>query len=187
MALKVPKTNQSTLEISLVYFPKFSERIFAFKPLAKESKSFRSKKFNQIASKSAFPSHRSRMSESTTFTEEEMLLSKMRDGSQPEKASTDGQPALRLDWEFRSKIIQHLVDQSLWLGGSEEDKKRLQKANSDMILDLLDLPVLNQPVNSNVCETCSKMPEDLEGVCFGFQVESFKSGVSKLFVIKPIN
>ena len=99
-----------------------------------------------------------------------MPTSKTPDNDQEqEQTSTDGQQVFSLDFNFRNKIVQHLTDQSLWLGGPEEDKKRLQKANSDMILDLLNLPVLNQPVNSNVCEACSKIPADLEGVCFGFQ------------------
>lgn len=166
-----------TPKISFVYFPNFEQIIVLDRWLKKTDRSFRSKKVqsSQIASKfeSEFPSFRYRMSESPTFTEEEMLLSKMRDGQQShEQASTDGQPALSLDWNLRNKIIQHLVDQSPWFGGSEEDKKRLQKANNDMILDLLNLPVLDQSAKSNACEACSQMPADLEGKCFRFQVET---------------
>ena len=99
------------------------------------------------------------MSESPTYNEEEMLMSKMRDNKTRDDLASTGQPALKLDWTLRTKIINHLVDYSRFFGGP--DKDQLFQTNNQIITELLDLPIA-----PDVCETCSDGATALAGSYF---------------------
>lgn len=98
------------------------------------------------------------MSELPTYSEEEMLMAKMKGNMMDEQDST-GEPTLKLNWTLRTKIINHLVDQSRLFGG--QDKDRLFQANNQIISELLNLPIA-----PDVCETCSDAPTALNGLYF---------------------